>query len=1181
MHFYRGSGAGAAHYFEEGHHQVEAYYTQDARITATIDTWRDGKRCATTDLARSGDLIAWVEGIDPATGEVKGTIRSGGPDRQPLRFVEMTVNNPKSLSVVASQNPAIAQVLDQVLSRQADEVARYLSKVAVTRIGPRGAQAEVGGLSIQTARVTHLTSREGDPHRHIHLMTNTRVKAPDGTWHGLHSVALRQHIGAINALGARILQGDPDLRVALAAQGYSLGSDGEIDQARAATQLMSKRSAQIAVNRDRAEATWRARYPGREPSRRTMAGWDKAAWEHERRAKPDNPETPEEVAERVRLELAEVGMDFTPGTRQPIAWQAPSVAQVDRESVAIEAVAVLSARKSAWSSAELTAQVQSAVTRTGVVGDPQAVTELAEDIGARAAARCVTLLDPDQVPTAMSKYLSSAQVLDADRDLNLGLVCLVGPGERSVDLELIRIAQDLGLDAAQAQAVEALCGTRGLEVVIGPAGAGKTAMLAAARQALQSQGRDMVIVAPTRRAALVAGAEVGTQAASLSKLLHQHGWRWDELGAWSRLEPGEVDPTTGYQYAGPDPTAQLSARSVVVVDEAGLTTVDQANALVGLCAESGAALRLVGDPRQLGAVGRGGVMETASRWVAPTVLDEIHRFLALGTDQDGLPTIEADRQYAQLSLALREGTDPDQVAARLVQRGAVVIHPSPSQAIEAIATQIAAQVDTPGALAATVATNEQAGAINQAVRDLRIREGTVDDSQVTTGMDQVRIGVGDHIVTRSNDAANDVSNRQSWTVAAINTDGSLLARSLLADPGQRQVLLDSAYVTRAVQLGYATTDYGNQGTTTDKSLTWVADATTAAGLYVGATRGRYANALHVVATDLDQASDRIVAAMGRDRTDRGLDVARDQAQTESAPAPQRTRTHPDHQPEIDLGRWRTEAELGADATRAQAQVEARLRQLQDVPAMTEEDHLRQTDPDRQAASVERERARHHQYQASRLAEDAAELATTAQADFLDARDAARIIDAGPGLLRHRGGQVEAARTRLYEIAQRWPTDQLPDPGWSDQAVAHFATKLINDTVDPQVHYHQDQAAQSEEAAAAYRRQVDIASKAHEQALRANRNNAIERAGLLDLVQRQQAILAALHQYRQDHVATMAPEQVAAVDQARNRAKDREHMARLIRNSEQRLAASRDPYRSPSRSGPSHPGRHREGPGLGM
>jgi exodeoxyribonuclease V alpha subunit len=56
-------------------------------------------------------------------------------------------------------------------------------------------------LAVETARVKHLTSREGDPHRHIHLMLNARVMTPDGTWHGLHSAALRQHIGAVNAMG--------------------------------------------------------------------------------------------------------------------------------------------------------------------------------------------------------------------------------------------------------------------------------------------------------------------------------------------------------------------------------------------------------------------------------------------------------------------------------------------------------------------------------------------------------------------------------------------------------------------------------------------------------------------------------------------------------------------------------------------------------------------------------------------------------------------------------------------------------------------------------------------------------------------------------------------------------------------------------------------------------------------
>ena len=97
MHFYRGSGAGAARYFDEGHQGAEAYYSEQARVAVALDTWTAGERSGTTMLAGAGDLVKWVEGLDPATGEVKGIIRSGGVDRLPLRFVEVVINNPKSL----------------------------------------------------------------------------------------------------------------------------------------------------------------------------------------------------------------------------------------------------------------------------------------------------------------------------------------------------------------------------------------------------------------------------------------------------------------------------------------------------------------------------------------------------------------------------------------------------------------------------------------------------------------------------------------------------------------------------------------------------------------------------------------------------------------------------------------------------------------------------------------------------------------------------------------------------------------------------------------------------------------------------------------------------------------------------------------------------------------------------
>ena len=614
MHFYRGSGAGAARYFEEGHRGAEAYYREGYRVAVAIDCWTAGERTGTTVLAEAGDLIRWVEGVDLATGEVKGRIRSGGADRLPLRFVEVAVNNPKSLSIVASQNPVVAAALDGTLARQADEIARYLSAVAVTRVGGRGAQVEVGGLAVETARVTHLTSREGDPHRHVHLMVNTRVKTADGSWHGLHSAAVRQHIRAVQELGMRVLVTDVGLRRVLAGEGYTLGADGEIDQARGAVALLSKRSRLVAANRARMEAAWRAAHPGREPSQRVRNGWDQQAWADGRKAKPGERETPELLAERVRVELAGAGFDFTP--RVPPAGRARggvSVGGVDRDGVAAEAVAVLSGHKSAWSGADLTAEVEAAVTRSGVVGDAQAVAELVEDVRARAAGRCQSVLDPDVwTPTAMSRHLTSEQVVAADLRLNLGLAGLAGGGGGR-DPAGGAMGSAEGLDGGQA-------GGGGGGVRDPPPGGGDRP--GRYRQDPDAGGGQATIGRPGPgpggdRPDPQGGAGGRRGGGGGGVVAVEAGLRVRvPLGpggtvAASRAGPGRP----GHRPRLPGPAGQrCRRRSVVVVDEAGLMTVDQANALIDVAAETGAAIRLVGDPRQLGAVGRGGVMETAGRW---------------------------------------------------------------------------------------------------------------------------------------------------------------------------------------------------------------------------------------------------------------------------------------------------------------------------------------------------------------------------------------------------------------------------------------------------------------------------------------------------------------------------------------------------------------------------------------
>jgi hypothetical protein len=113
-----------------------------------------------------------------------------------------------------------------------------------------------------------------------------------------------------------------------------------------------------------------------------------------------------------------------------------------------------------------------------------------------------------------------------------------------------------------------------------------------------------------------------------------------------------------------------------------------------------------------------------------------------------------------------------------------------------------------------VATNDQARALNAAIREQVVASGHVDDDTVaTTGTGQ-RVGVGDLIVTRDNDHDVNVANRDTWTVTAAHADGSLIVTPTSGSGLADDRTLPAGYVSRHrrhIELGYAGTVHGIQG----------------------------------------------------------------------------------------------------------------------------------------------------------------------------------------------------------------------------------------------------------------------------------------------------------------------------------------------------------------------------------
>jgi hypothetical protein len=1086
MKVYVGDPAAARAYVEADRGRADDYYLAEGSGFARRFTAADGRVAELAPLTGDG-YETWVAGRDPDTGQPRGQLR--GDDRA-VRFVEVVVNGPKTWSLAAALHPDIRAAYEAAQDRAAGQIIGWLSQHATTRVGPRGGQVQVPLEVLEAATVRHYTSRAGDPHWHLHLQLLSRVFAA-GKWRGLHTVGVRDSLGAINGIGHAAMACDPELNAAFAAHGYTKDETGEILELAEYVGPFSARNAQIARNVDRYEREWTAAHPGESPGPALRRAWDARAWADGR---PDKvvAQPGANVAERWRGQLSGLGYRDPAG---PVELRPTPVGALNREELVQRALARLAAGRSAWNAADVRGEVEQLIAAAGVVAGAAVRLELAEDLTARALACCLPLLDRDGVPEHI-RARTSQPVLEVEADLTARLTARATTGKPDPDLTspVDLAAGGARLDAGQSAAVAALAGDRPLAVVEGAAGAGKTTTLAATRTLLRDQGRGLVVVTPTLKAAKVAAAEVGAAAGSAAWLAFQHGWRWNADGAWTRLAPGETDPATGRVYAGPTEEARLRPGDLLVVDEAGMLDQDTARALLTVADECRVRVALLGDRHQLAAVGRGGVLELAADAVDPAAhltLDEVHRFTRSDAGR-----VLPDTEYADLTLAMRTNDDPAAVFDALLARGQIRLHPDATALQEAIAAAAAAHHRRGEHVTVVVDTREQAAELNAAIRGPLVADRRVDDgSVVVTGAGQ-RIGAGDRIATRRNDRDLGVANRDTWTVTAVGRDGALFVTPAgpvsgdvpggVTPAGTGVRVLPADYVTAHVELAYAGTAHGVQGETATAAHVVVGQHTGAAATYVGMTRGRETNTAHLVAADADEAREQWVAVFARDRADLGPAHAAQQAAAEAARYAQ-PRPLEDVLAELRTA-WTTEQRC----LQRLADREPQRDTLREVVALEapHADELANLEAARDQTAIAAARAeRRARDSRAAVAAHAEQVRDTLLARWDGERDAARraarVVLDGSGRFGLRRGGVARAGEQLADWADRWrphvpslptdPKDLALIAGWFDDRPALWRAW------DALAHRAAEDAHPEHTA---LRAAADAAQNAHEQARRA-------------------------------------------------------------------------------------------------
>lgn len=351
---------------------------------------------------------------------------------------------------------------------------------------------------------------------------------------------------------------------------------------------------------------------------------------------------------------------------------------------------------------------------------------------------------------------------------------------------------------------------RVVDVLVGPAGTGKTTTMAAVRAVWETRfGAGSVIgLAPSAAAAAVLAEDLGIGTENTVK------WLYDHQAGQASLRPGQL----------------------VIVDEASLAGTRTLHDLANAVAVAGGKLLLVGDPAQLGAVDAGGAF-------------------GLLAAREGVATLTDPRRFAQpweadATLGLRAGKEAvlDTYAkhGRVLDGGAEAMLDA---AYSAWTDDLAAGRESL-LIAADRATVTK---LNLRARTDRIRRSQVDPSDEVLLADDTHAGTGDVVVTRRNDrklhtGRGWVRNGDRWQVTATHPDGSLT----VTHPGDgRRVVLPAGYVAAHVELGYASTVHRAQGATVDTAHAIVTPAMTRETLYVAMTRARNVNTAHVTTDQPD------------------------------------------------------------------------------------------------------------------------------------------------------------------------------------------------------------------------------------------------------------------------------------------------------------------------------------------
>jgi hypothetical protein len=817
-------------------------------------------------------LVRLFDGQHPATGEQLGrSLRRDG-----VAAWDVTFSADKSVSllwalgddetrrqVVAAFDEATSQALGYLESVASATRGASKTPLVDNNGGPVLNENGTPRYHVETwpiatagymaASFTEFTSRADDPQLHTHVVVANKVQGTDAIWRSIDGRLLFRYQLAAGYLHEAVLRRELTRRLGVRWQPVHHGMADIAGFTRTQIEAFSTRRSQL--------EQWR-----QDQGLPDTAAARQVAVLATRAPKTDHPLETLEVEWRRRA--AEVGLTPERLTRLISDHREVSPVDVTRLFERLASSEGLTAQASTFGTAEVVKDIAAALpeggtrdeiealaevfldTRdvvpllpapdTGVVDEPEVPVDAAcngmrECAGDGVDGRMMRRRDGSLFPgTRHERRFSTIELLGTEQRIIEHATTGIGAGRWTAPSRLVegRLGRHRQLtDEQRAMVRRFATSSNAIDIGIGPAGSGKTAVMAVINQLAAFTATPILGGALAGRTAAGLQAATGIPSMTLTRLIGQ------------ATDQG------------------LPHGAIVVVDEAGMVGTRHLAAIADLVEAAAGKLILIGDDRQLPEIGAGGLFRALAYRLPVAELTM---------------NVRQRQEWERTALGeLRDGS-VDQAIEAYRHRGRVIIGEARSDTIARAVADWYRHVASTGDLTSGLLIAYDNDTVTELNERARIHvAGSERLTGPTVEVGERTYGAGDRILCGRNQSRLGVLNGDLGTVIGVDQARTSLTVRLDRDPETRN--LPAWYLEQGhVDYGYAMTGHKAQGVTTDRTFVIVDGTTDREWAYVAMSRGRQANTLyladaepaeesctHLNHTDSHDALDRLTAALNR------------------------------------------------------------------------------------------------------------------------------------------------------------------------------------------------------------------------------------------------------------------------------------------------------------------------------